>query len=238
MKYFKFAQISQDTGISWAIAQPISGPSWPEIPGLNLNTSVQLSHNPIYYLAKVDDSAVANPDNHIFELTLAEYAEELKQHVMNITNKEKDSIYTEECSFREAIFNKYHDTASIAGVYKYQQAKELIEDNGAPAPEIRTEAASRGVDVLVLAVRIIDNHESFRNKEAKIAGIRGRIWDRLQTFEFDLENPDVSYAEFLSSEVIGTITETVFEDGEMVNKEVDVSVNKYTLALGTRFQYE
>jgi hypothetical protein len=26
MKYFKFAQISQDTGISWAIAQPVSGP--------------------------------------------------------------------------------------------------------------------------------------------------------------------------------------------------------------------
>jgi hypothetical protein len=238
MKYFKFAQISQDTGISWAIAQPISGPSWPEIPGLDLNTSVQLSHNPIYYIAQVNDSAVANPDNHVFELSLAEYAEELKQHVMNQLNKEKDSIYTEDYSFRESIFSKYHDTASIAGVYKYQQAKELIEDNDAPAPEVRSEAAARDIDVLVLAARIIDNHESFRNKEAKVAGIRGKIWDRLQTFKFDLENPDVSYTEFLFREVVGTRTENVFEDGKMVEKEVDVTINKYTLALGTRFQYE
>jgi hypothetical protein len=237
MKYFKFAQISQDTGISWAIAQPITGPSWPNIPGLNLNAAVQLSHNPIYYIAQVGNTAKANPDNHIFELTDAEYAEELKQHVMNQLNKEKDNIYTEEYNFRESIFSKYHDTASIAGVYKYQQAKELIENNDAAAPEIRAEAVARGLGALVLAARIIDNHESFRNKEAKIAGIRGKIWDRLQSFEFDLENPDASYTEFLSSEVIGTRTENVFENGEMVEKEVDVTVNKYTLALGTRFQY-
>ena len=84
MKYFKFAQISQDTGISWAIAQPVSGPSWPEITGLNISTSIQLSHNPIYYIAQVDDTAVANPDNHIFELTTGEYAEEIKQRQIEI----------------------------------------------------------------------------------------------------------------------------------------------------------
>lgn len=238
MKYFKFAQISADTGISWAIAQPISGPSWPEIQGLDLNTSVQLSHNPIYYIAQADDAAVANPDNHIFELTAGEYAEELRQHVMHQLNKEKDNIYTEEYSFRESIFSKYHDTASIAGIYKYQQAKELIEDNNSPSPEVRAEAAARGVDVLVLAARIIDNHESFRNKEAKIAGIRGKVMDRINSFEFDLENPDISYAEFLSGEVIGTTLGNVFENGEMVEKDVDVIIKKYVLALGTRFQYE
>jgi len=52
-----------------------------------------------------------------------------------------------------------------------------------------------------------------------------------------LENPDASYTEFLTNEVIGTRTENVFEDGKMVAKEVDVTVNKYTLTLGTRFQY-
>ena len=238
MKYFKFAQISQDTGISWAIAQPVSGPSWPEIPGLDLNTSIQLSHSPIYYIAQVDDTAEANPENHIFELTAEEYAEELKTHVMHILNKEKDSIYTEEYAFRESVFSKYHDTASIAGIYKYEQAKELIADETAPAPEVRAEAAARDVDVLTIAQRIIENHESFRAKETKIAGIRGRILDRLETFEFDLENPNDSYAEFFSNEVIGTRTENVFEDGEMIEKEVDVTVNKYVLALGTRFQYE
>jgi len=238
MKYFKFAQISQETGISWAIEQPLSGPSWPEIDGLNLNETVQLAHNQTYYLAKVSDTAVANPENHIFELTAEEYAEELKQHVMTHIDKEKNSIYAEEKSFRESIFSVYHETATTAGIYKYQQALELVDDETADAPDVRAEATARGVDVLTLANRIIENHESFRAKESKIAGIRGKILDRLQTYEFDLENPDDSYAEYLTEEVIGTTTRKVFEKGEMVDKEVEVKINKYTLNLGTRFQFE
>ena len=236
MKYFKFAQISQDTGISWAIAQPVSGPSWPEITGLNISTSIQLSHNPIYYIAQVDNAAVANPDNHIFELTTAEYAEELKQHVMYQLNKEKDSIYQEEYNFRQSIFSKYHDTASTAGIYKYDQAKALVADATAAAPDVRAEATARGVAPAVMASRIITNHEDFRAKEAKIAGIRGKIFDRVSAYEFNLEDAGGSYTEFLTQDVVGTSTERVFEDGEMVERVVDVKVRKYELGLGTRFQ--
>lgn len=238
MKYFKFAQISQETGISWAIAQPISGPSWPDIPGLDLSTSIQLSHNSIYYIAQVDDTAEANPENHIFELTTEEYAQELKHHVMYMLNKEKDSIYQEEHSFRQSIFSKYHDTATTAGIYKYEQAKSLLENEEADAPDVRAEASARGVNVTVLAQRIVENHESFRQKEAKIAGIRGKILDRLEEYEFDLNDADASYAEFLTEEVIGAETYTEFENGEMVEKEVEVKVHKYSLSLGARFQYE
>jgi hypothetical protein len=238
MKYFKFAKISKETGISWAIAQPISGPSWPDIPGLDLNTSIQLSHNSIYYIAQVDDTAEANPENHIFELTTEEYAQEIKQHVMHMLNKEKDSIYQEEHNFRQSIFSKYHETATTAGIYKYEQAKSLLENEEADAPDVRAEASARGVNVTVLAQRIVENHESFRQKEAKIAGIRGKILDRLEEYEFDLNGADASYAEFLTEEVIGTKTYTEFENGESVEKEVDVKVRKYSLSLGARFQYE
>ena len=238
MKYFKFAQISQDTGISWAIAQPLSGPSYPDIPGLDLNTSVQLAHTPIYYIASVSNEAVADPDNHIFELTDGEYAEELKQHVMYQLNKEKDSIYQEEYNFRQSIFSKYHDTASTAGIYKYEQAKALVADATAAAPDVRAEATARGVAPAVMAARIITNHEDFRAKEAKIAGIRGKIFDRVSAYEFNLEDADGSYTEFLTEEVVGTRTGQVFEDGNLVEKVIDVKVHKYQLALGTRFQYE
>jgi hypothetical protein len=238
MKYFKFAQISADTGISWAIAQPVSGPSWPIIPDLDLNTTVQLSHTPIYYLAKVSDQATPNPANHIFELTLAEYAEELKQHVMYQLNQEKESIYQQEYDFRNSIFSKYHDTASIAGIYKYEQAKAVLLDPAAEAPEVRAEALARGLSVEVMAERIITNHELFRAKEAKIAGIRGRIQDRLNGYEFDLMDPDASYAEYLTEEVVGTRMSMEFENGEMVEKQVTVTVRKYSLSLPTRFEYE
>ena len=238
MKYFKFAQISQDTGISWAIAQPIAGPSWPEIPGLDASTSIQLAHTPVYYIASVSNEAVADPSNHIFELTAAEYAEELKQHVMYQLNKEKDSIYQEEYNFRQSIFSKYHDTASTAGIYKYEQAKALVADATAAAPDVRAEATARGVAPAVMAGRIITNHEDFRAKEAKIAGIRGKILDRVNAYVFNLEDAGGSYADFLTENVIGTMTNKVFENGEMVDKVIDVKVRKYQLALGARFQYE
>lgn len=238
MKYFKFAQISAETGVSWAIAQPVSGPSWPEIPGLDLSSAIQLAHAPIYYLAKVDDSAEEDPNNHIFELTQQEYAEELRQHVMYQLNQERNALYSQESEFRNSVFSKYHDTASIAGIYKYEQAKAVLADPLADAPEVVAEANARGVMVVEMATRIIQNHESFRAREAKIAGIRGKIQDRLNGFVFDLEDPDASYQEAISVEVIGQRTEQIFEEGQMVEKPVDVTVGKYSLSLPTRFAYE
>ena len=238
MKYFKFAQISEETGISWAIAQPVSGPSWPNISGLDLTTSIQLAHSPIYYLAQVDDAAVANPDNHIFELSFEEYALEIKNHVMHQLNSEKESIYAQEQSFRDSTFSKYHDTASLAGIYKYQQAKDLLVDNSAAAPDVRNEASIRGVDPVILASKIIQNHESFRQQEIKIAGIRGKIWDRLNSYQFNLTNPFESLDEFMSTEVLGTEIRKEFENGETVDKTVDITVRKYLLSLDTRFYYE
>ena len=237
MKYFKLTQISAETGISWAIAQPISGPSFPDIPGLDASSLVQLAHSSTYYIGLVDDAAVANPDNHIFELTAAEYAQELKQHVMYQLDKEKDSIYQEEYNFRSSIFSKYHDTASTAGIYKYEQAKALVADSTAAAPEVRAEATARGVEPGVLATRIITNHEDFRTKEAKIAGIRGKVLDRIGAYVFNLDNADASYTEFLTEEVIGTVTRNVMEDGNMVEKVIDIKVRKYQLSLGARFQH-
>jgi hypothetical protein len=237
MKYFKFTQISAETGISWAIAQPVSGPSYPDLSGLDLSTAVQLAHSPIYYLGMVADNVVADPDNHTFQLTAAEYAQELKQHVMYQLDKEKNSIYQEEYNFRSSIFSKYHDTASTAGIYKYEQAQALVADATAAAPDVRAEATARGVEPGVLATRIITNHEDFRAKEAKIAGIRGKVLDRINAYVFDLDNADASYTEFLTEEVIGTVTRNVMEDGNMVERAVDIKVRKYQLALGARFQH-
>lgn len=239
MKYFKFTQISKETGISWAIAQPISGPSWPDLPLLNPNEMTQLSHDPTYYIAKVSDDAVANPENHMFELSFEEYAEELKKHAYHhVLSNQLSEIYNNENDFRNKVFGKYHDTASVAGIYKYEQAKALLADENASAIEVRAEATARGVSPVVMANRIIENHEAFRTKEAKIAGIRGKILDRINSFVFNLEQPEESLAEVLSTEIVGTRTDTVFENGEMVDKEVNVTVGKYHLAIETRFRYE
>lgn len=239
MKYFKFTQISADTGVSWAIAQPKSGPSWPSIPGLEVSNSIQLAHNPIYYVAEVDDAAEADPDNHMFVLTSEEYANEIKAHIEHKLNEEKNSIYDQENDFRNGQFNKYHETASLAGIYKYDQAKELKANANATAQEVRAEATARGITVAAMADRIIENHEAFRAKEAKIAGIRGKILDRITAFTFNTENPANSLTDFNTVETIGTTTEKRFnEAGDLVDTEVDVTVPKYSLSLATRFEHE
>jgi len=239
MNYIKFTQIDAETGISWAIKQPVSGPSWPSIPGLELSSAIQLEQNPIYYLGTTEEEVQNNPENYLFVLTFEEYANELKTHTLIKFNREKDSIYNEENAFRNAFFDKYHDTASIAGIYKYEQAKELLVDENALAPDVRLEAQVRNIGVIELANRIIENHEDFREKEAKIAGIRGRILDRLNSFEFDLQNPKESLEEFESFEVIGTITtQGTNESGETIDISTNVEVPKYSLSLSTRYMYE
>lgn len=236
MKYFKFTQIDAETGISWAINQPISGPSWPDIPGLDMSSSIQLDY--FYYVTKGDDSVVANPSNHLFELTLEEYANEIRSIIINRINEIKATIYKEELEYRNSVFNIYHDTASLAGIYKYEQARELVANETAAAPDVRAEASARGVTPLVMANRIIQNHENFRAKESKIAGIRGKILDRIESFNFNMSDPDASYLEFFTEEVIGTTTEKVYEDGELVDIPKDVKVNKFSLNLPLRMQYE
>jgi len=59
----------------------------------------------------------------------------------------------------------------------------------------------------------------------------------MSAYVFDLENADASYTEFLTEEVIGTETRNVMEDGNMVEKVIDIKVRKYQLALGARFQH-
>ena len=237
MKYFKFAQISADTGISWVIEQPISGPSYPPLPGLNI--TVQLMQDSRFYLGTANNTAKADPDNYIFELTPAEYAEEVKGHVEAHRQERLDRIYSEEKEFRQSVFGKYDDTASIAGIYKYEEAIELLADPTADALEVRNEAEVRGVDPVVMAERIVANHESFRDKESKIAGIRGMVFDRLTNFVFDSDDADASYADFFSQEKIGERTENKMnlETGVMEEVVVDVMVGKYELSIGTRFQY-
>ena len=238
MKYFKFTQIDASTGISWVIAQPISGPSMPNLPGLV--EYVNLAHNREYYVAKVDDSAQADPSNYFFEITFEEYAKELKDHVYHILNERKEKIYFDEKDFRASVFYGYdgYDTSAIlAGIYKYNEAKEFLLDSNSKSESLREEASFRGISVQTLAEKIVKNHESFKQKDAKISGIRGKILDRLNNFTFDLDNPDSSLSEFMSYETLGTAVKKEMENGFLVDKNVEIKVPKYSLNLPARFSF-
>lgn len=237
MKYFKFAPISEESGISWIIEQPLSGPSLPIklLPGLR--DTFQLAQDSAYYIGTVDDTALSNPNNYIFEITAEERAQYLKDHVNTIRIRRLENIYKEEKELRKDIFNIYDESAIIAGIYKYEEAKAFVVDNTVPAPALREEALLRNIDPLVLAQRIISNHEKFRSDEARIAGIRGLLLDRLNNFSFDLQAPDDSLQEFGQIEKIGERPIKIIQDGEMVDSTEDVVVGKYDTQFFLRFTY-
>jgi len=139
------------------------------------------------------------------------------------------ALYQEEIDLRNSLFSKYHETALLAGIYKYDQAKALVTD-GTPSAIIDIEADIRGITSVELANKIIANHEAFRDTSAKLAGLRGKIADRLNGFVFDMNDPIVSSNAFeQQKEVIGTKE----ENGETK----DVEVEFYASSLVTRWEY-
>ena len=222
------------TGISVNRETSKEGPKFPDIPGLNV--LLQDGINSCFYYATVGQTAEPNPENQCWELTLAEFADSIKVCLDKELGLAKEAVYEEERGLRRVhLVGKYDDTASVAGIYKYEQAKALLADPTASAPDIVAEATVRGVTPAELAARIVQNHESFRVKEALIAGLRGKQLDRMNAFQFDATDPWGSWQEFMKLEVIGTREEQVFESGEMVTKDIDVTARYYGPELGVRY---
>jgi hypothetical protein len=235
MRYFKFTQIDSKTGISVNRETSKEGPKNPDLDGLEV--LLQDNINACFFYGTVSSKAKPNPENQCWELTDEEFAEAIK----NCLNKEiettKEKLFEEERGLRRVYLQgKYDDTASIAGIYKYEQAMAYLAGDPGVKPVLETEASIRGVTVQVLAERIVANHESFRNKEAIIAGLRGKQLDRINGFQFDAADPWGSWQEFSKLETIGTRTEKTFEDGDATEKEVPISVRYYGYELGARYQ--
>ncbi len=230
MKIFKFRQVDAKTGISVAIERPMEGPTNPALPGL---TEIFDEYN-YYKYAHVDDSAVADPENFIFEITEEELTADIQGKVNNILATWKDLAYKNEKDLRQLLFGKYDDTATSSGIYKYEEAKKFLTD-GTPSLDITTEASVRGVTETEIAEKIVENHEAFRVKEAKVAGLRGKIVDRLNAYTFDETDALGSWDELVKRmEVIGQREPA---PGPNPGPDLDVKVGYYYPELALRWQY-
>lgn len=201
MKYVKFTQIDYITGISNNIKSSENGLMFPSIDGLEI--LFQDTINDVFWYGTVPDNITSNTENQFFVLSNEEFSENLNKMITKSIIERKDELYEEEKKVRDILMGKYHVTASIAGLYKYEQAKEYLLDANVPAIELRLEANVRGIPVSDLALMVISLHDEFREKEALVAGIRGMLYGRLDSFVFDTLNPMASWNEFHSTELIG-----------------------------------
>jgi hypothetical protein len=236
MKFFKFSPVDVSTGISVQIEKPVEGPTNPSFPSMG-----HVYDFGGYRYATVGTTAKADPANYIFEITQEEYDAVFEEDFNRIKSSRINAAYVQEKGIREATFGKYHQTAAVAGVYKYEQALSVLADPTADAPEVEAEAAARGVDVAVIAQRIVDNHEAFRLTEAKLAGLRGKIVDRLEGLTFDAADAVGSWKELVErTEVIGTKEpeeDTPAAAGALVEENLDVVVGYYAVELSQRWEW-
>lgn len=232
MKIFKFYKVDGETGVSVAIKKAPAGPCLPNLPGLN-----QIFDFQGFIYAEVDDSAVAEPDNYIFEITEQQFTDDVHAKTNQYLEDYKNAAYPNEKALRELVFGKYDSTASIAGVYKYTEALKFLAD-GTPSIDITAEADARGVTETEIAEKIIVNHEKFRFNDATIAGIRGKILDRLDAYVFDETDALGSWNELVNRmEVVGHREPREIDTPGGIEEDLEVKVPYYYPDIATRWNY-
>ena len=228
MKIFKFLSVDAATGVSVEIEKPQEGAAKPNLSGMGT----------VYYFggwmyAEVDDSNTADPGNYIHEITQGEYDGVIRAEFDSMKAERIAEAYAQEKDLRGALFGKYGESATAAGIYKYDLAKAYVADNTADAGIVATEATARGLTTLQMANKIVTNHESFRTKEAKLAGLRGKIVDRLEGLTWNASDAMANWTELTGrTETIGTRPE-----GDLPESGEDVVIGYYSVSLGQRWEW-
>ena len=229
-KNIKWIKVDSVTGVSEATTKPKNGAVNPNLSGL-----VQQFDWGQYQYGTADDGVTVDPSNHIHEITDAEYITDITGKIDEFVRTWKTVIYEQEIDLRKRELGTYADSvyASASG-YKYDAAVAFISSATANAG-LTTEAFYRGTTVSTLANKIKTNHEAYITKEAKIAGIRGLLFDRIDGIMAGIDTSTVtkaleSYAGIHTEEKVGERTTGISTE--------DVNVGYYNpYGLSERYEY-
>jgi len=205
-KNIKWIKVDSVTGVSEAITPAKNGAVNPSLSGLD-----QQFDWGQYWYGTADDGVSTDDSNHIHEISDAEWITDITGKIDEFVRTWKVDIYEQEIDLRKKELGTYADSvyASASG-YKYDAATAFIS-SATPNAGLTTEAFYRGTTVSTLANKIKTNHEAYITKEAKIAGIRGLLYDRIDGILAGIDTSTVvkaleSYAGIHTSEKIGTRT--------------------------------
>ena len=203
-KNIKWIKVDSVTGVSEATTKPKNGAVNPNLSGLTETFDWGQ-----YKYGTADDSVSTDDSNNIHEITDGEWIADIKGKIEEFVREWKTVVYEQEVELRKNQLGTYADSvyASASG-YKYDAAVAFISSATANAG-LTTEAFYRGTTVGTLAAKIKTNHEAYITKEAKIAGIRGLLFDRIDGILAGIDTSTVakaleSQAGIHTSEKIGT----------------------------------
>ena len=201
-KNIKWIKVDSVTGVSEAITKVTSG-------AVNPSGLTETFDWGQYKYGTADDSVSTDDSNHIHEITDAEWISDITGKINEFVREWKTVVYEQELTLRKKELGTYADSvyASAAG-YKYDAAVAFISSATANAG-LTTEAFYRGTTVSTLANKIKTNHQGYITKDAKISGLRGLLFDRIDGILAGIDTSTVakaleSYAGIHTSEKIGT----------------------------------
>ena len=164
-----------------------------------------------YHYGTADDSVSTDDSNHIHEITDAEWISDITGKIQEFVREWKVVVYEQELDLRKKELGTYADSvyASASG-YKYDAAVAFIS-SATPNAGLTTEAFYRGTTVNTVATKIKANHEAYITKDAKISGLRGLLYDRIDGILAGIDTSTVakaleSYAGIHTSEKVGERT--------------------------------
>ena len=216
-KNIKWIQVDVDTQVSIAITPPKTGAANPTLTDL-----VEQFDWGQYRYGTVADSVTVDNSNFIFEINDGEYIADIVGKINEYVDAWKAQAYDYEIDLRKKELGTYADSvyASASG-YKYDAATAFIS-SATPNAGLTTEAFYRGCTVGTLAAKIKTNHEAYITDEARIAGVRGLIYDRIDGINAGLDTSTVtkaleSYAGIHTNEKVGTRSIGIGTETEDVN---------------------
>ena len=188
-KNIKWIKVDSVTGVSEASAKAKNGAVDPNLSGLTETFDWGQ-----YKYGTADDSVTVDASNHIHEITDAEWIADIYGKIDEFVREWKVVVYERELELRKVELGTYADSvyASASG-YKYDAAVAFIS-SATPNAGLTTEAFYRGTTVGTLAAKIKTNHEAYITKEAKIAGIRGLLYDRIDGILAGIDTSTVAKA--------------------------------------------
>ena len=205
-KNIKWIKVDSVTGVSEANAKATNGSVNPNLSGL----TEQFDWGQYKY-GTADDSVSTDDSNHIHEITDAEWITDITGKIDEHVRTWKTVVYEKEIDLRKKELGTYADSvyASASG-YKYEAATAFIS-SATPNAGLTTEAFYRGTTVGTLAAKIKTKHEAYITKEAKISGVRGLLYDRIDGILAGIDTSTVakaleSYAGIHTTEKIGERT--------------------------------
>ncbi len=231
MKYFKYTDQCPTTkrGILLVPRELDNAPVSPDLPGLD-----HYWLEGYWHYGTVDDSAVADPANHIYEFSAAQLHFDLASTQEGECNDLLNEMEDEYNDIVIIINAEHPNQQGSDGATRYASAKEVVDgtkDKDTTTTAIKDEATAASKTVAVLCAEIVADYDAWQAKLTKLSNLKTTYSDRCKNYTISDSNAAATKTDFLTwkekTETLGTLSiddafyQNAVDDGVLMDSDDD-----------------